>query len=36
MRPPVVTIGAFLFIAASLHNAAAQSPQFVPAYPLYC
>src|SRR6516225_5194003 len=36
MRPPVVPISAFLFIAANLHNAAAQSPQFVPAYPLYC
>jgi hypothetical protein len=31
-----VVIGAFLFVAASFHNAAAQSPQFVPAYPLYC
>src|SRR5271157_1500356 len=36
MRPPVVPVGAFLFVAASFHNAAAQSPQFVPAYPLYC
>jgi tyrosinase len=31
-----VPIGAFLLVAASFHNAAAQSPQFVPAYPLYC
>ena len=36
MRPPVVPVGPFLFVAASFHNAAAQSPQFVPAYPLYC
>jgi hypothetical protein len=36
MRPPVVSIVAVLFVTASLHNAAAQSPQFVPAYPLYC
>jgi hypothetical protein len=36
VRSPIVPIGAFLFIAASFHNAAAQSPQFVPAYPLYC
>jgi tyrosinase len=36
VRSPIVLIGAFLFVAASFHNAAAQSPQFVPAYPLYC
>jgi hypothetical protein len=36
MRPPFLPIGAFLFVATSFHNAAAQSPQFVPAYPLYC
>ena len=36
MRPPFAAIGALLFLAASFHNAAAQSPQFVPAYPLYC
>ncbi len=36
MRSPLVPIGAFLLVAASFHNAAAQSPQFVPAYPLYC
>jgi hypothetical protein len=33
---PFVPAGAFLLLAASYHNAAAQSPQFVPAYPLYC
>ncbi len=36
MRPPLMSIGAFLFLAGSFHSAAAQSPQFVPAYPLYC
>ena len=37
MRPGVVMlIGALFVFAASSHNAAAQSPQFVPAYPLYC
>jgi tyrosinase len=36
MRPPLVPVGAILLLAASFHNAAAQSPQFVPAYPLYC
>src|SRR3974390_3475720 len=36
MRSPFLPIGAFLFAAASFHDAAAQSPQFVPAYPLYC
>jgi len=36
MRPPLVPIGAILLLAASFHSAAAQSPQFVPAFPLYC
>ena len=36
MRAPFALIGAILLLAASLPNAAAQSPQFVPAYPLYC
>jgi hypothetical protein len=36
MRPPVAHIVAVLFVASSVHNVAAQSPQFVPAYPLYC
>src|SRR3974390_2255761 len=36
MRSPFLPIGAFLFVAASFHDAVAQSPQFVPAYPLYC
>jgi hypothetical protein len=36
MRPPLVSFVAFLLLAASFHDTAAQSPQFVPAYPLYC
>jgi tyrosinase-like protein/polyphenol oxidase-like protein len=36
MRPSMRSIGALFVFAASSHNAAAQSPQFVPAYPLYC
>src|SRR5579863_6531406 len=36
MRAPLALVGATLLLAASLPNAAAQSPQFVPAYPLYC
>jgi Common central domain of tyrosinase/Polyphenol oxidase middle domain len=36
MRPTTISIGALFVFAASSHNAAAQSPQFVPAYPLYC
>src|ERR1700739_2649711 len=36
VRSSIVPIGAFLFVTASFHNTAAQSPQFVPAYPLYC
>jgi hypothetical protein len=36
MRPSIRSIGALFVFAASSHNAAAQSPQFVPAYPLYC
>src|SRR5947209_9344538 len=36
MRPPFAPVGALLLLVAIFHNAAAQSPQFVPAYPLYC
>ena len=36
MRPALYFIGSFFVFAASFHGAAAQSPQFVPAYPLYC
>ena len=36
MRPALYFIGALFVFAASFHGAAAQSPQFVPAYPLYC
>src|SRR5580693_10651136 len=36
MRPSIRSIGTLFVFAASSHNAAAQSPQFVPAYPLYC
>jgi Common central domain of tyrosinase/Polyphenol oxidase middle domain len=36
MRPGRTLIGALFVFAASFHNAAAQSPQLVPAYPLYC
>ena len=36
MRAPIVALAIFVLFAASTHNAAAQSPQFVPAYPLYC
>jgi hypothetical protein len=36
MRLPVAPVGAILLLGASCHDAAAQSPQFVPAYPLYC
>jgi tyrosinase-like protein/polyphenol oxidase-like protein len=36
MRPPLAPAIAFLLLAASFHDTAAQSPQFVPAYPLYC
>lgn len=36
MRPALYFIGALFVFAASFHGAAAQSSQFVPAYPLYC
>jgi hypothetical protein len=36
MRPPVAPIGAFRFFATGFHSATAQSPQFGPAYPVYC
>jgi hypothetical protein len=36
MRPPFVSIGTILLLAASFNDAAAQNPQFVPAFPLYC
>ncbi len=36
MRPPFLAVIAFLLLTAAFHDAAAQSPQFVPAYPLYC
>src|SRR6516165_2046192 len=36
MRPKLVLVGAILQLAAGFHNAAAQSPQSVPAFPLYC
>jgi hypothetical protein len=36
MRSLVLLAGAVLLLAAGAHRAAAQSPQFVPAYPLYC
>jgi tyrosinase len=36
MRPSLVPVGAFLLLVATYDNSAAQSPQFVPAYPLYC
>lgn len=36
MRPAIYFIGALLVFEASSQRAAAQSPQFVPAYPLYC
>ncbi len=35
MRSLVVIVGTFLFLAARLHIAAAQSPLFVPASPLF-
>src|SRR5271169_283742 len=36
MRALFVPVGASFLLAVTLDNAAAQSPQFVPAYPLYC
>jgi hypothetical protein len=36
MRSRLLLIGTALLLAAGAHRAAAQSPQFVPAYPLYC
>jgi hypothetical protein len=36
MRPPLAPVVAFLLLATNVHSAAAQSPQFVPAHPLYC
>jgi hypothetical protein len=36
MRLRFVPVGVILLLAASFHNAPAQSPQFVPAFPLYC
>jgi hypothetical protein len=36
VRAPIVALAIFVLFAARTHNAAAQSPQFVPAYPLYC
>ncbi len=36
MRSLPLLIGTILLLAAGAHRAAAQSPQFVPAYPLYC
>jgi len=36
VRPPASPIAFILFVSANTHPAAAQSPQFVPAYPLYC
>ncbi len=36
MRALFAPVAASLLLPATLHSAAAQSPQFVPAYPLYC
>jgi Common central domain of tyrosinase/Polyphenol oxidase middle domain len=36
MRPSLASAGAIVLLVASLHNASPQSPQLVPAYPLYC
>ena len=36
MRPVLYFVAALFLFAESFHGAAAQSPQFVPAYPLYC
>jgi hypothetical protein len=36
MKSLLLPIGTVLLLAASDQVAAAQSPQFVPAYPLYC
>jgi hypothetical protein len=36
MRYLFASVGAALLVAATFHEASAQSPQFVPAFPLYC
>jgi hypothetical protein len=36
MRAALAFVGAVLLLALTSHRAIAQSPQFVPAYPLYC
>jgi Common central domain of tyrosinase/Polyphenol oxidase middle domain len=36
MRPTIIFYIALFVFGATCHNAVAQSPQFVPAYPLYC